>query len=194
MMKTVNPLTPGAVIQTHPSRGYWGCAVVLSARDSTDKFLPMSHIGVTSFIARKKFSWKDISPTELEIVRLSYDYRVAPHEYRRSPNMVTCIGIYAIKNAATLRVIGFIDPLMIYSSTLSFDVGDGTSGNYPLCGPIPDDLGREAVIAWRREHDKKRFERETAERRLQHERIVSKLRAADRAARQARQAKQSKIN
>lgn len=191
MKKIANPLIPGDVIQTHPSRGYWGCAVVLSACDSTDKFLPMCHIGVTTLIMRKKYSWRSINPADLEIVKLAYDVRVAPNEYYRDPDPRTCIGIYDVRSAAGLSIIGRIDPLMLYPDALTFDVGDGTNGRYPFCGPIPDDLGDEAVTVWRREHDKANFDRELMKARALFERIESKLRTDAREAKKARKARSS---
>jgi len=184
--KIVNPLTPGDVIQTHPARGYWGCAVVLSARDSTDKFQPMCHIGITTLITRKKYSWKSISPAELEIAKLAYDVRVAPHEYYRAPDIRTCIGIYSVKSSAGLSIIGRVDPIAIYSPPLTFDVGDGTNGRFPMCGPVPADLGDEAVTAWRRVHDSAKLERDVAKDRELFERVDEKIRSDARKARKAR--------
>jgi len=186
MKKIVNPLTPGDVIQTHPARGYWGCAVVLSARDSTEKFQPMCHIGVTTLITRKKYSWKSVDPAELEIVRFYPDVRIAPHEYYCDPDVRTCIGIYAVKSSAGLSIVGRVDPSAIYSLPLTFDVGDGTNGRFPMCGPIPDDLGDEAVAAWRQVHDSARFNRDVVKDRELYERIDATIRAEARQARKAR--------
>jgi len=43
------------------------------------------------------------------------------------------------------------------------EIGDGTDGAYPLCGPVPDYLGQEAVVAWRRVHDRERLAKEQRE-------------------------------
>ena len=160
MKRLANPLKPGDVIRTHPGRGYWGCAIVLSARDSTAQFHPMCHIGTTTLIRPRRYSWKSIDPAELEIASLVHDVRVAPNEYYRAPTACVCIGIYTLKSANGLDIIGRVDPKDIYQHPLAFKVGDGTSGAFPLCGPIPDDLGHEAVIIWRRAHDAVRLEQE----------------------------------
>jgi hypothetical protein len=189
MKKIVNPLTPGDVIQTHPARGYWGCAVVLTARDSTATSWPICHIATTSLITRKKYAWKDIDPAGLEIAKLTYDVRVAPNEYYRQAEPRTCIGMYVLKSAAGLSIIGRMDPNLLHPAPLTFKVGDGTNGCYPSCGRIPEDLGDQAVTAWRMVHDKERFDRESAKEMALFERLDSKLRAEDRAARQARKAR-----
>ena len=62
-----------------------------------------------------------------------------------------------------------IDPAAVYPPPLAFKVGDGTRDAFPLCGPIKDSLGMEAVIAWRRVNDKAAWDAEVAQSRLQFE-------------------------
>ena len=144
-----NPLKPGDVIQTHPQRGFWGCAVVLSTRDSTDQFHPMCHIGVTTFISKRKYSWRSINPQQLEIIEFSPVIRVSPSESFQSKDPRTCIGIYSLKTSAGLTIIGNIDTSLVYDKPLTFEVGNGTKGDFPLCGPITEGIGHEAVVAWK---------------------------------------------
>ena len=160
MKPIVNPLAPGAVIRTHPWRGYWGCAVVLTARDGTSDMYPCCHIAVTALIRKRKYSWSDIGRDELRIVRMSPSVRIGPQDYRKAPKERTCIGIYTLRRADTLDIIGHIEPAAIYADPLTYDVGDGSDGAYPLCGPIKEGLGWEAVAAWREIHDQENFERE----------------------------------
>ena len=155
-----NPLKPGDVIRTHPERGYWGCAVVLSARDSTADFDPMCHIATTTLIKPRRYAWRNISSFDLEIASLSYDIRVVPSEWHPAPEARLCIGIYSLKSAEKLDMIGHMDPKVLYPPDLTFEIGDGTSGSFPLCGPIPEYLGHEAVIVWRRIHDAVRLDQE----------------------------------
>jgi hypothetical protein len=183
MKQIANPLQPGDVIQTHPQRGFWGCAVVLSARDSSHQFHPMSHIATTTLIAKQKYHWSSVDPKRLEIVKLSPIVRVAKEDYYQPNEPRTSIGIYSLKSAASLRIIGRINPLNIYDKPLSFDVGDGTKGTFPLCGPIPENLGNEAVIAWRLIHDKDRFEQEKLEARRRFERYEQQRLSEQRAKR-----------
>jgi hypothetical protein len=169
MKKMANPLKPGAVIQTHPQRGFWGCAVVLSAHDGTDQFHPMCHIGITSFIAKRRYAWNSIDARQLRIATVSPAVRVGPNEYRKSDPR-TCIGIYSVKTAASLAIIGTIDPTLLYERPLTLEVGDGTKGTFPLCGPIKESLGTEAVVAWRKVNDHERLATESAAHRENFER------------------------
>lgn len=162
--------------------------MVLTARDSTDKFHPMCHIATTTFIAKRKFSWASVKPSELKVAKIAYDVRVAPGQYVRESAERTCIGIYSLKNANGLSVIAHIDPLSVYPHALTFDVGDGTNRRFPLCGPIPDDLGDEAVVAWRRLDDLPRLEREAQADRALFERLERQRLAEAREARRSRAA------
>lgn len=154
-----NPLEIGSVIRTNPSEGFWGCAVVLSAFDGTSELHPCSHIGVTNFISRTAFDAAALDFSTLEILTFTPKIRVAPHEYAEMQRRKT-IGIYTVTNATRLDVIAKIEPTTIYNRPLTLEVGDGTDGTYPLCGPVPDYLGQEAVVAWRRVHDRDRLEAE----------------------------------
>lgn len=186
MKRIANPLQPGDVIQTNPKRGFWGCAIVLSARDSTDQFQPMSHICITTLISKKKYAWNDVDFRRLEIVKIAPIVRVGPDEYYQSNELRTAIGIYSLKSAAGLRIIGQVNPTDVYNKPLTFQVGDGTKGRFPLCGPIPDDLGEEAVVAWRLIHDKEGQAQESAKAMRQYERYEQQRLSEQRAKRQAR--------
>ena len=186
MKRIANQLQPGDVIQTHPQRGFWGCAVVLSASDSTDQFHPMCHIGITTLITKRKFSWGSIDPQLLEIATFAPVVRVAANEYYQSKEPRTCIGIYSVKNTAGLTIIGNINPAHVYDKPLTFEVGDGTEGKFPLCGPIKDGFGSEAVVAWRLIHDREHLDRQANESRKQFERYEQQRLSEQRSKRHAR--------
>ena len=186
-MKAIkNPLRPGTVIRTHPKRGYWGCAIVLTARDGSSGFHPSCHIATTPLIRRRKYSWASVQPSELQIVRLTPNIRVGPNEYRQAPGTPVCIGIYTLKHAESLDIIGEVDPTKIYEYPLTFEVGDGTSGRFSLCGPISDKLGWEAVVAWRELNDRNELERERKKSREQFEAFERERLAAVRTKRKIR--------
>lgn len=154
-----NPLEIGAVIRTNPSVGFWGCAIVLSAFDETYEpfeLHPTCHIGVTDFISRTIFEADTLDFSSLEILTFTPKIRVGPCEYAEMRPR-KCIGIYTVTTATRLDVISKIEPTMIYGRPLTLEIGDGTDGTYPLCGPLPDYLGQEAVVAWRRVHDRDRL-------------------------------------
>ena len=186
---SVNPLVPGDVLRTHPARGFWGCALVLSARDGVGKTPAMSHIGITGWISKRKFDWADIPVQSLELLRLETVMRVGPGEYYRLPDTPLCIGAYSLLVDHGLAPIGRIDPNLLHPvSSLDLDeVGDGTDGHYPWCGPVPEDLGHEAVLAWRRMHDADRLARENEEEMRAFEEMEAQRLEKARKARKARQ-------
>ncbi len=186
MKKIANPLNPGDVIQTHPQRGFWGCAVVLTARDGTDQSHAASHIGISTFIATRRYSWRSVDPQQLRIVESLPSVRVAPGEFLQSRDPRTCIGIYSVRTLAGIKVIGRIDSHLVYDKPLTFDVGDGTKGAFPLCGPIKERFGYEAVVAWRKVHDKERFEKGTVASRERFERNEQQRLSEQRATRHAK--------
>ena len=109
----------------------------------------MCHIGVTTFISKRKYSWRSINPQQLEIIEFSPVIRVSPSESFQSKDPRTCIGIYSLKTSAGLTIIGNIDTSLVYDKPLTFEVGNGTKGDFPLCGPITEGIGHEAVVAWK---------------------------------------------
>ena len=96
------------------------------------------------------------------------------------------IGIYSVKSAVGLTILGTMDPALVYAKRLTFKVGDGTKGDFPLCGPISDGFGCEAVDAWREVHDKERLDREVARLNQQFERFEAKRLSEEKTRRQAR--------
>lgn len=186
MKPRANPLRPGLVIRTQPRAGYWGCVVVLTARDSTKELDPACHLATAVLIRREKYEWSSVEPHELAIVTWRSNVRVGPNDYRLDPRVRTSIGIYTVRSADGLDIVGDVDPLAIHPHPLTFDVGDGTAGKYPLCGPIKPSLGSEAVVAWRALHEPELMERENVESRADFEAYEAKRLAEARAKRQAR--------
>ena len=176
----VNPLNPGDVIRTHPEKGFWGCAVVLSSADSTQDSYPRCHIAVLDLMKKRKYAWKNINIDEHDIVNLNYKVRVAPFEYIQAPSPQLSVGIYTLRKIGSLDIIATVNPKEIYSKPLTFEVGDGTSGTFPLCGPIPDNLGYQAVINWRKINDAVNFESESQKNAAQFEGMERKRLAAQR--------------
>ena len=84
----------------------------------------------------------------------------------------------AAKSRGDIVVLGKIDPVRIYDAPLTLEVGDGTNGNFPLCGPMRKEIGWEAVTEWRRVHDAQAFSREVVEGRAQLE-LMEAMRLAE---------------
>ena len=177
--------TRGEVLRTEPRSGYWGCAVVLSGTEATAEFHPRFHVGITPIIFRHEFGLSDIDVNQLRILRRTDEIRVGPDRYVPRTTR-TCIGIYAAKARGDIFVLGKIDPLRLYDAPLTFEIGDGTNGNFPLCGPMRKEIGWEAVIEWRRIHDAQAISREVVEARAQFEEMEAKRLAEQRNRRDSR--------
>ena len=93
---------------------------------------------------------------------MSRSVRIAPGTYIERAEQV-CIGIYTARSRSDIQVLGRTDPVLVYPTPLTLEVGDGTSGTFPLCGPLSKAVGWEAVVVWRRTNDTESFEREVAE-------------------------------
>ena len=159
-MKYNLALRTGDVIRTNPSNGYWGCAVVLSTFDCPIDREARCHIGVTPIVMRHEFTWSELDPEMLHILRFEMHYRPNPDVFGRK--METCITAYPNTRQPRLDIIASVDASSVYSGLLRRGVGGGEDGKFPLGSGIGTDLGMEAVISWRRVNDKDAFEAEIA--------------------------------
>jgi hypothetical protein len=175
--------TRGDVLRTQPRPGYWGCAVVLTQTHKTVEFHPRFHVGVTPFVFRHEFELSEIEVEHFTILRSADEVRVGPNEYVPRATR-TCIGIYTAKSRGDIPVLGRIDASRVYDAPLTFEVGDGTNGTFPLCGPLRKGIGWEAVIEWRRLHDAEALNREVVEARSQFE-VMEAARLAEQRIRRA---------
>ncbi len=167
-------LSVGDVLRTNPREGFWGCAVVLTARDKTAEFDPMCHIGITTSVYTHEYSFEELNVSELEILRRERQMRVAPHEYK-SLGTETCIAVYSRRiNPATI-VVGNVDPSPLHGAPLQFIAGNTTDGGWPFCGKIDASLGNEAVHSWRAEHDRDAWQKDIAQAERSHEEMLLRL-------------------
>ena len=188
---TTKYLEVGDVLKTHPSEGYWGCAVVLSCRGKTERFNPMCHIGITTVVFTHDYRFEELDTSKLEILTSDVEIRVAPYQYIHSRRK-TCIGLYASKVNSHVNVIGRIgrsEARRIYPHRLAYRVGDGANGGWPFYGPVRASLGHEAVGEWRSVHDRASWEKDIAAAEKSFEEMFSRL---AREAREKRKRKNSK--
>jgi hypothetical protein len=106
------------------------------------------------------YEWAEIAGTALTILERDTDVRTAPYTYGTRHSI--CIGQYTAKPHPALPVIANIDAARVFPASLTFEVGDGTAGKYPLCGSLQPlkvrgvaerefpTLGMEAVAEWLR--------------------------------------------
>jgi hypothetical protein len=145
----------------------------------------MCHIGTTPVILRHDYRWAEIEGRELRILDFERAVRIAPNEY--GTRQETCIGIYTAYSHPALPVIGLVEATRVLASPLTFEVGDGTAGKYPLCGPLGLHLGSEAVSEWLRINDPAQWQADRDAARESYEQTSEALKAAERRKRQARQ-------
>jgi hypothetical protein len=178
-------LSVGDVLKTNPLEGYWGCAVVLSARDKTVEFDPMCHIGITTTVFTHDYALDELPLSDLRILTGEEEiYDADTRSNLRRP--VTCIGIYARKLKVPLDVITNIDPTFLCAIPLQFEIGTGIGEGWPLRGPVTNRLGYEAVHAWRSVHDYEQWQADVAAGRKSHQEMLARL------AEQRRQARERK--
>lgn len=151
----------GSVLKTNPSSGYWVCSLALSARPKSTNFVAMSHVAVTNIVFEHDFEFSDI---DLESMKILYQDKSKP-----------CIGIYASKLVKDVEVIGKINPEDYFGISLSFEIGNGVDGGWPLCGPLKKSLGFEAVHKWRSVHDKDSWLNDLKEAEKSHIEMIERL-------------------
>lgn len=164
----------GDVIETHPREGFFGIALVLAVCDATAEFDPLCLIGITTAIFHRPIEMGDVHVEDLTIVELDVEARTGPNAYAPLRHHV-CIKIHGRKLPPTMRVLGRVDTSRLKLGPLGFEVGDGTSGRYPLYGPIAEHLGSEAVIAWRLIHDRAQFFADRDASRMAHEELLLRM-------------------
>src|SRR5512143_161606 len=104
------------------------------------------------------YEWAEIAGMALTILERDTEVRTAPYTYGTRHSI--CIGQYTAKPHPALPVIANIDAARVFPASLTFEVGDGTGGKYPLCGSLQPrkvrgvaerespTLGMEAVAEW----------------------------------------------
>lgn len=177
------PLRRGDVIKTHPREGYWGCAVVLTEPREEKGGRPLCHIGITPIVMLHDYGWTEIASTQLSILDFDRGIRTAPRSYLARHE--TCIGLYTSDPHPHLPIIGGVDPIRVFATALTFEVGDGTNGKYPLYGPIAPHLGYEAIASWMRVHNPAQWQAVVDAARESYERTSATLKEEERQERNA---------
>lgn len=122
---------------------------------------PLYHVGITPVVFTHEYELAELDTSQLTILKFRANMRVGPYIYAPLPE-ATDIGIYTAKSPKGIRVLGRVDAKAVYSKRLTRRIGDGTGSTFPLCGPLRSEIGRNAVFAWRKEHDREALEKELA--------------------------------
>ncbi len=162
-----NKVEKGDLLKTNPMNGYWVCSVVLSACDSTKDFDAMSHIAVTNGVFKHDFNASEITINKLRIIE------VTNHEDKTVP----CIGIYTSKLTTEVEVIGRIEVESFCQLSLKFEVGNGSDGGWPLCGPLRNSLGYQAIHQWRAIHDREKWLNDIKKAEKSHQEMIERLKS-----------------
>jgi hypothetical protein len=146
-------------------------------------------IGITPIIFRHDFAWSEVADFEFSILEFVQDIRLSPGDSRS--RRVTCIGCYDARPNPELHTIGRVDASKVYSGPIGFEVGDATTGKWPLCGRIKEHLGTEAVIAWRRIHDADQLAIDVESSQKSHEELMARLKLNEKEKKDAQKLKKT---
>lgn len=163
--------------------------MVLKTRKRTSEFNSFCLIGITPVILRHDFVWEEVARRKFSIMEFVQNFRVFPGDTRT--RRVTCLGWYDARPLAGLPTIGKVDASRVFEGPVTFRIGDGTSGRWPLCGRIDMYLGMEAVIAWRRIHDAAQLALDEEARRADLDEHLARVKQEERDKRAARKLKKA---
>ena len=155
----------GDLLKTNPLEGFWVCSLVLGCRDETKESNAMCHVAVTNAVFDHDF---DISEIDIENLRII-------HTTNYENKVVPCIEIYVTKLKNDVEVIGKLDPGSYYSEPLEFEIGNGSDGGWPQCGPLKKSIGYEAVHQWRAVNDNEAWLKDIASAEKSHKEMVERL-------------------
>ncbi len=134
----------GDLLKSNPIEGYWVCSIVLSYQPKSDDFNAMNHVAITNAVFDHDFDPTEIDKGKLKII----------HSSNHEGAVVPCIEIHAAKIVKDIEVIGQLDTDTHYPHPLQFQIGNGTDGGWPQCGPLSKSLGYQAVHQWRAINDR----------------------------------------
>ena len=138
--------TKGDVILTTPERGFFGIAIVLSEREKTTEQFAGCHIGIIDILCKSEIKFEDLNFDNLNILDFDRTYNLQNKEifYKKE----TLIGVYNTKNKTNFKIIGTIDPKIIYDGPLPFEPWYDLEVKWPLYGDSDEYLGREAYLTF----------------------------------------------
>lgn len=134
----------GDLLKSNPFEGFWVCSVVLSYQPKSDEFNAMSHVAITNAVFDHDFEFSEVDIDKLKII----------HSRNNEDSLVPCIEIHASKLVKNIEVIGQLDVEFLYPHYLEFEIGNGSDGGWPQCGPLAKSLGYQAVHQWRKVNDR----------------------------------------
>lgn len=141
----------GDVILTNPEEGFWGIAIVLSETEKTKESYPRCHIAITPIISQKIIDFNQINIESFKPLEFERFYTFEKQKRKPEPfsKIETCIGVYTRRNRADFKIIGKVDPKMVYDGPLPFEPLYNLEIKWSVYGDSDKSLGREALINWK---------------------------------------------
>ncbi len=151
----------GDVIVTEPEDGFYGVAVVLDTwkYEDSKRATPMCHIAITPLIYDHIPEFGELDLKKVKPLVFERMAQVGENGIDRCGNRTVplrtelMIHIYTTRNMLQLRVIGKIDPALVYDGELlrwpRNNIGE--IEKFYICGDVEFMFGREAYIQWLRD-------------------------------------------
>ncbi len=155
----------GDLLKSNPLEGYWVCSIVLSFQPKNDDFNAMAHVAITNAVFDHDFDFSEIDIGKLKII----------HSKNYEDVLVPSIEIHASKLVKDIEVIGKVDAEALYPHSLQFQIGNGTDGGWPQCGPLSKSLGYQAVHQWRAISDREAWLNDIAAAEKSHAEMLERL-------------------
>lgn len=140
----------GNVILTTPEEGYYGIAVVLSEKEKTPEFYPRCHIAITPLLFRKEIQFQELDINALKPLVFNRAYHLK--DKKKAFKKETCIGVYTRNNKQGFKILGQVNPKLVYDGPLPFEPLNGLPILFPMYGETDQYLGREAYLNWANEN------------------------------------------
>ncbi len=158
----------GDLLKSNPLEGFWVCSIVLSYQPKSDDFNAMSHVAITNAVFDHDFELSEIHSDKLKIA----------YAKNHENHLVPCIEIHASKLIKEIEVIGQLDADSYYPHGLKFQIGNGSDGGWPQCGPLKKSLGYQAVHQWRAVNDREAWLNDIAAAEKSHTEMLERLKHA----------------
>lgn len=158
----------GDLLKSNPLEGGWTCSIVLSYQPKTEDFNARSHVATTNVVFEHDFDLSEVDIGNLKII----------HTKNYEDHLVPCIGIHASKLVKGIAIIGQLNAELYYPHSLEFQIGNGSDGGWPQCGPLTQSLGYQAVHQWRAVNDREAWLNEIAAAEKSHAEMLERLKRA----------------
>jgi hypothetical protein len=89
--------------------------------------------------------------------------------------VIPCIEMHASKLVKGIEVVGRLETGSHYPHVLQFQIGNGSDGGWPQCGPLSKSLGYQAVHHWREVNDREAWLNDISEAEKSHAAMLERI-------------------